>query len=84
MLPRRQPEGGGVAADDKEAATNNNAVADSRAFASALLVGGNIMDEEGADPKENLRAAVAAPAEAITAGVVDANGPKEKSAADTD
>ena len=42
------------------------------------------MDEEGAAPKENLLADVAAPAESITAGGVAVNGPKEKSASGTD
>ena len=66
----------GVAADDEEAAPINNYGADAVAFASALLVRGDITDEEGASPKENLLTAVAAPAEATIAGVVAANGPK--------
>ena len=42
------------------------------------------MEKEGSELKENPLAAVAAPAEAITAGVVAANTPKEKSAAGAD
>ena len=65
-----------MAADNKEAAPNDNAGADAVSLASALLGGGNIADEEGAAPKENLLTAVAAPAEAITAGVVASNRSK--------
>ena len=39
------------------------------------------MEKEGSELKENPLAAVAAPAEAITAGVVAANTPKEKKSA---
>ena len=74
----------GVTADDEEAAPNDNARSDAVAFASALLGGGYIMDKEGAAPKENMLMAVADPAEAITAGVISSNNPKEKSASGTD
>ena len=57
---------------------NENSGADARAFVSALLGEGNIMDKEGGSPKENLLVAVAAPAETITAVVVADDGPKEK------
>ena len=67
-----------MAADNKEAAPNDNAGADAVSLASALLGGGNIADEEGAAPKENLLTAVAAPAEDITAGIIAADGPKGK------
>ena len=73
-----------MSVDDKESSPNDNSGADSVAFYSVLLGGGNITDEEGAYPKENLLATVAAPAEASTAGVVDANGPKGKVADDID
>ena len=66
-----------MAADDEEAAKNDNYGADAVALASELLGGVNIMDEEEESLKENLIVAVDAPAEAITAGIVAANGPKK-------
>ena len=60
----------------KEAAPNKKADADAGAFDSAPLLGSYITEEEGSDPKENLLAAVAAPAEAITTGIVSADALK--------
>ena len=67
-----------MAADNKEAVSNENSGADAVAFASALLGGGAITDEEESAPKENLLTYVTTPAESITAGVIAANGPKRK------
>ena len=57
---------------------NKNYGADAVPFASVPLSGGKITDMEDADPKKSLLAAVAAPAEAITAGVVAATRTKGK------
>ena len=73
-----------MAADDEEATPNKNASADAGDFDSAHLGGGGITDEEGAASKENLLAAVATPAEAITVGVVAVDAPKENAAARAD
>ena len=70
-------EGGG-GSGQQGGCPNDNSGADARAFVSALLGEGNIMDKEGGSPKENLLVAVAAPAETITAVVVADDGPKEK------
>ena len=51
LIPRRKLAGAGMAADDEEAALKNNSGADALAFASALLGGGYITDEEGAASK---------------------------------
>ena len=72
------------AAHDKEAAPNEKDGTDAGALTSTPLLGKDITDEEGADPKENPLTAVAAPAEAITAGAVAAEAPKEKSSASAD
>ena len=69
--------GAGVAVDYDQAALNDNSGADALAFASALLGRGDIMDEEGSDPKEKILKAIDSPAEAITAVVVYANRPKK-------
>ena len=68
-----------MAADNKEAAPNEKASADAVALTSAPLLVSEIKDEEGAAPKENPFADMAAPSKAITAGVVAADVPKEKS-----
>ena len=73
-----------MASDDKEADPDKISDADAVAFASEVLGGGDIKHEEGAAPEENLLVVVAASAEAITAGIVSANGPKEKPAAGMD
>ena len=73
-----------MAADDKEASRNENSGADVVEFASEILGGGDITDEEGSSTKENLLVAVATTAEVITAGIVSANIPKEKASACTD
>ena len=73
-----------MVADDKEAAPKKKAGADSGALTSAPFSGSDITDKEGASPKDNPLAAVATPAEAITAGVVSADTPKEKSSAGAD
>ena len=83
-MTRQQPAGAEVAADHKESAPNDMAGADAGALASALLLGSNIVDEEGASPKDNLLADIAAPEEAITADVVAADAPKEKALARAD
>ena len=70
-----------MASDNKETPPDKNSGTDAGAFASAILGGGDIADKEGAALKENLISAVDAPVEAITAGVVAADRPKEKSAA---
>ena len=71
-------------ADDEKASPNENYGADAVAFASALLRGFDITDEEREALKKNLLLTVAAPAEDITAGVIVTNVPKEKSSAGTD
>ena len=48
----------GVAEKNKEVAPNYKTGADSIALASVLLLGRDIMDEEGAAPKENPLAAM--------------------------
>ena len=73
-----------MAADDKEAAPNENAGAEAVVFASALLGGGYITDEEGAAPKDKLLTAITALAEVITSGVVATNSPKKKVSSGTD
>ena len=65
-----------MTADNKEAAPNDNSGADAVAFASELLVGGYITDDEGASPKDNLITAITTLSEAMTTGVVSTNGPK--------
>ena len=67
-----------------EVAPNDKFGSDARSLASATLLGSDIIDEEGADPKENPLAAVAAPAEAITAGVISDDASKEKVSAGAD
>ena len=71
--------GVGVAADDEESSPNNNSGTDSGSLELAPLLGSDITYEEGADPKENPPAGVAAPAEAITAGLVAADTPEGRS-----
>ena len=50
-MTRQLPTRSRVVVDDKEDAPNDNSVADSGAFVSAILGGGNITKEEGNDPK---------------------------------
>ena len=47
-----------MSAEDKDTAPNKKVVADAGALASAPLLGSNIMDEEGEDPKDNPLATV--------------------------
>ena len=49
-----------MAADVEESRTNENTGADALAFASEILGGGYITDEEGASPKENILMAIVA------------------------
>ena len=76
--------GVGVAADGKEAFLNEKAGAYAGVLAPVPLLGSDITDEEGVSQKDNPLAAVNAPAEASTAGVVTANAPKKKSASRKD
>ena len=62
-----------MATDDKDSSPNKKAGADSRAVASAPLLGSYIKDTEGGSPKENPFTVVSASVEAITAGVVYAD-----------
>ena len=76
--------GAGVAANNEEATPKKTAGSDAWALDSAPWLGSNITDEDGGSPKYNPLAAVAAPEEAITVGVVAADAPKEKSASGSD
>ena len=73
-----------MAADNEGAAPNKKTGADTGSLASAPLGDVDTTDKEGVALKENLLADVAAPKEAITAGVVDDDIPKVKSAAVAD
>ena len=73
-----------MAADDKEDSLNEKAGTDAKALASAPLGQGDIAGKEGEAPKENLLADVDAPAEAIAAGVIAINTPKERSVSGVD
>ena len=65
-------------ADKEEAAPNGNFSTDTVALSSAILGGGEITDEEGEAPKDNLIAEFSAQAEEIASGVVAVIGPREK------
>ena len=65
-----------MAADNKEATPNEKAGSGAGSLASEPFGGGDITDEEGAAPKENLLASVFTPSGAITTGFVAVDGPK--------
>ena len=83
-MPRQQAAGGRGGSGQWGGYTYEEAGADARSLAPATLLGRDVTYEEGSAPKENDLASVATPVETITAGVIDANFPKEKLAAGAD
>ena len=76
-MKRQKPEVGGGVGRQRGVRPNEKAGTDAGDLAALPLLGKNITDKEGEAPKKKYLAAVAAPAEAITAGVVATDAPKK-------
>ena len=74
----RQQSGVMLAADNEKSALNKKAGTDAIALASSHLLDRDIIDEDGASPKDNPLAVDDTLVEAITTGVVDDDAPKKK------